>query len=345
MLAASQAEITHELLDNLPQEPATRYVRELLVHAGILPTRQENLVQLELWFRAAAQHLPAAHSEIARPFAEWFIIRDARRRAARGRYSDKAAHSDRSEIRAAVEFMQWLDDHHLGLRGLTQADLEVWLAQAKPSRPRLTAAFIKWTNKRGLTRDLEYPGYQRPAPATFLDDEDHADQLRRCLTDASLPLDIRIAGALIRLYGLPITRIVHLAADQFHEDDTSAYFTFDKNPVLLPPTLARLIERQIAEGRRHSAVGSLPDSEHQELLLPSRLAGRPRSPGGLAAQLAKHGLPTLAARNTALFGMAGELPPIIMCDLFGIHRNTATQWAALAQDSWAGYLAALKATE
>ncbi|WP_189491117.1 hypothetical protein [Streptomyces antnestii] len=39
--------------------------------------------------------------------------------------------------------------------------------------------------------------------------------------------------------------------------------------------------------------------------------------------------------------MAGELPPIIISDLFGVHRNTANQWAALAQDSWAGYLAAL----
>lgn len=57
------------------------------------------------------------------------------------------------------------------------------------------------------------------------------------------------------------------------------------------------------------------------------------------------GLPTIAARNTALFGMAGELPPIIISDLFGVHRNTATQWAALAQDSWAGNLDALKATE
>ncbi|WP_432181380.1 hypothetical protein [Streptomyces sp. NBC_00063] len=55
----------------------------------------------------------------------------------------------------------------------------------------------------------------------------------------------------------------------------------------------------------------------------------------------KHGLPTIAARNTALFGMAGELPPIVISDLFGVHRNTANQWAALAQDSWAGYLAAL----
>ncbi|MFE2267571.1 hypothetical protein [Streptomyces griseosporeus] len=50
---------------------------------------------------------------------------------------------------------------------------------------------------------------------------------------------------------------------------------------------------------------------------------------------------TIAARNTALFGMAVELPPIIISDLFGVHRNTANQWTALAQDSWAGYLAAL----
>ncbi|MFI6106214.1 hypothetical protein [Streptomyces sp. NPDC051310] len=40
--------------------------------------------------------------------------------------------------------------------------------------------------------------------------------------------------------------------------------------------------------------------------------------------------------------MAGEFAPIFMCDLFGLHGNTATQWAAFAQDSWAGYLAALR---
>jgi hypothetical protein len=64
--------------------------------------------------------LPTAHTEIIRPFAEWFIIRDARRRAARGRYSPNAAHTDRGEIRAAIEVMQWLDDRQIDLKGLTQ---------------------------------------------------------------------------------------------------------------------------------------------------------------------------------------------------------------------------------
>ncbi|SED63689.1 hypothetical protein [Streptomyces sp. Ag109_O5-10] len=55
----------------------------------------------------------------------------------------------------------------------------------------------------------------------------------------------------------------------------------------------------------------------------------------------RHVLPTIAAGSTTPFGMAGELPPIIISDLLGVHRNTAARWAALAQDGWAGYLAAL----
>ncbi|MBT1185383.1 XRE family transcriptional regulator [Streptomyces sp. CJ_13] len=343
-LAASHAEITHELLDDLSQNAATRNVRDLLVHTRVLPPRQEYFNQLELWFRKVAQDMPTAHIEFIRPFAEWFIIRDARRRANRGRYSLGASTVDRNEIRAGVEFMQWLDGQQMPLTSLTQTHLDVWLTQATNSQRRSTAAFIRWTNKRGLTHNVEYPGRPKSQPILFLDDEEHEHQLRRCLTDASLPLELRVAGALIRLYGLPLIRIVHLTTDGFHQDEQGAFFTFDKNPVLLPPTLARLIEQQITTGRQHSALGPLAQ-EHPRLLLPGRYASRARSPHALSAQLTKHGLPTIAARNTAMFGMAGELPPIVISDLFGVHRNTATQWAALAQDSWADYLAALRATE
>ncbi|MDV9202717.1 hypothetical protein [Streptomyces sp. Wh19] len=103
-LSASHTEITHELLDDLPQDQTTRRVRDLLVHIQILPRRQEHLNQLELWFRNAAKDLPTAHAEFIRPFAEWFVIRGARRRAARGRYSYGAAARDRNEIPAAIEF-------------------------------------------------------------------------------------------------------------------------------------------------------------------------------------------------------------------------------------------------
>jgi hypothetical protein len=105
-----------------------------------------------------------------------------------------------------------------------------------------------------------------------------------------------------------------------------------------------MIEKQIAEGRTPSAV-ALPRDEQATLLLPGRPASRPRCPKALGTQLRKAGLPTIAAHNTAMIGMASELPPIIISDLFGIHKITATRWAALAQDSWADYLAALSEAE
>ncbi|MFI8850190.1 hypothetical protein ACIGW3_08365 [Streptomyces sp. NPDC053499] len=40
-----------------------------------------------------------------------------------------------------------------------------------------------------------------------------------------------------------------------------------------------------------------------------------------------------------------ELPPIVVSDLLGIAPSTAHRWARFAQDSWADYLAACRATE
>lgn len=95
--------------------------------------------------------------------------------------------------------------------------------------------------------------------------------------------------------------------------------------------LLPLVSRRTANRHRpvaRAALGPLASSEEPELLLPASPASRPRSPEALSGRLMKHGLPTMATRNTALFGRAGELPPIVISDLFGVHRNTATQWAA-----------------
>ncbi len=53
----------------------------------------------------------------------------------------------------------------------------------------------------------------RPAavPAGFLDDREQARQLRTCLNEAGMPLDLRVAGALVLVYGLPLSKIAYLA--------------------------------------------------------------------------------------------------------------------------------------
>ncbi|MEW2490653.1 hypothetical protein [Streptomyces sp. NPDC048411] len=87
---ASRAEpVTHEVLDALPRSATTRHVRSLLVIAGVLANRDEHLARLERWVTWDLPRLPAYQAAIVRPFAEWHVVRDARRRAARGRYPQR----------------------------------------------------------------------------------------------------------------------------------------------------------------------------------------------------------------------------------------------------------------
>ena len=55
-----------------------------------------------------------------RPFAEWHVIRDARRRAAHHRYAEGTAAGDRTDTRTAIVFLRWLDSIPTTVDTLTQ---------------------------------------------------------------------------------------------------------------------------------------------------------------------------------------------------------------------------------
>ena len=126
-LAAEQRPITHESLDELSQDGATHYIRELLVTTGILPAREEYFAQLQLWANRTIAHLPANQARIIRPYAEWRVIRDARRRVSRRPFTAGSAASDRQKIATAITFLTWVDEQQLTLDSITQLQLEQWL--------------------------------------------------------------------------------------------------------------------------------------------------------------------------------------------------------------------------
>lgn len=335
-LARTGAELSHDVLDTLTNDATTRHVRQSLVATGVLPARQEDLAALVLWARAHIDALPAHHARIIGPFAEWQVLRDARRRAARGRYTRAAAAHDRTDIRVATEFLHWLEDRQVTLETLTQADVDLWLT-THPTRHRRLTSFISWTSARRLTSPLDVPAKPAGLPANFQTATEHHDQLRRCLNDTALPRVARIAGALIRLYALPVSRIHDLRVDQFHRDADRAYLTLDRFPVLLPPKLATVIEEQIRDPASVSVLAN-PVTD-QTFLMPGRPPNRPIAVSSLQKLLAENQLPTLAARNTAMIETVAAMPPIIISDLFGVAISTAQRWAQYTLDSWADYLA------
>ncbi|MFF3918889.1 hypothetical protein ACFYZB_36650 [Streptomyces sp. NPDC001852] len=180
----------------------------------------------------------------------------------------------------------------------------------------------------------------RPGISRFLTEQEQLDQLRRCLNDTSLPREARTIGAFVRLYAQQVSRIVEFTTDRYTRQDDRAYFTFAHNPVLLPPTLATLVEQQIAAPRLNDILAPASD---RKFLFPGRPPSRPRSAASVLSLMRANGLPTLSARNTAMIEAVGDLPPVVVSDLFGVAATTAHRWGQLAGESWAGYLAARQA--
>ncbi|MCO1575549.1 hypothetical protein M8C13_07230 [Crossiella sp. SN42] len=332
-LVEQHATIDHDTLDALPPHRNVDFLRAMLVATGILPPRKEQLAKLRPWLDSVFTDLPARHLGYLRPFAEWEVLRIARSQAARRRYTAGSAANDRCEIRVAIEFLAWLDGHHRDLPSTTQADVDLWLTTG-PSNRRKLRAFLRWTSARKITTTLTIADRSRALPTRFLDEEDHIEQLRRCLTDSSLPTELRVAAALIRLYAMPLTRVVELTTDHYRRDGNDAFLILGKNPVILPPSLGVLVEQQLA---RHQP-GLVPGRTHY--LLPGAVPGRPTRPEHLARQLARRDLGTAAAHNTAMSMLVADLPAVIVSDMIGISIKTANQWLGYASISWTDYLAA-----
>jgi hypothetical protein len=123
---------------------------------------------------------------LLRPFVEWDVLRGARRRADRGRYTQNATAADRAEVRAAILLLDWLDAHDVELPAATPAHLEQWL-ELHPRRAKAIGAFLRWARARRITTDLAALACGWSMPSVFQDDDTHHEQLRRCLTDESLP--------------------------------------------------------------------------------------------------------------------------------------------------------------
>jgi hypothetical protein len=126
--------------------------------------------------------------------------------------------------------------------------------------------------------------------------------LSHCLDDATMPLDVRAAGALLLLYGQFVTRIVRLTtADLCHD----TYLHAGAAPVLLPPKAAAVIRAQRDAGPAH--ITYRHPSQDARPLFPGRRHGQHLGAEALTRRLRQHGIEPRQARNQALVTWAAAL--------------------------------------
>lgn len=336
-LAAQDSPLTHRMLDELPPGASLNHLRQTLVHTGILDERTEPLERLGPWLDQALADTPPHHASVIRPFAQWQVIRRARRRVTRRPFTAAGAGAGaRATITTAITFLAWLDQRGQTLRALRQPDVDEWLAggpQHHEIRP-----FLRWASDRGLTAGIEVPVLPaRTQTSPVMTDAELCGQLRRCLTDTALPTDVRAAGALVTLYAVPLSRLAHMPAERLTRTGDNAYLTIDRSAVILPPALADLLEEN-AGSRTRSALGRAAPG--RQWLFPGASPGRPASADTIGKHLRDHGIRTSATHNAALAALAADMPASVVASLLGMDITTALRWARLAQRDWTAYVEA-----
>jgi hypothetical protein len=208
------------------------------------------------------------------------VLRRARRAADRGRYTHSSARNDRVQLRQALNLLDWLEARGMTIAELTQPVLDDWLTEGDRSihsKVRI-AQFLAWTTARRLTGTLAVPRQRFDTPSRFLGEEDRLSLLRRCLTADDFPLGVRVAGALVLLFGLRLSTVTTLTADHLTTDKRGTYLTATGARLLLPPSLARLAGQLAARSPR---FGVTPVKAVPRYLLPGRPPSRPTTPAHL----------------------------------------------------------------
>lgn len=341
-LVAQGREISHALLDELPPGAALQHLRQMMVQTGVLPERHEDIERIPAWLEHHLADKPVEHANLIRPFLHWHLLRRARHRATRRAVPTTAGRDLRRRILVALDLLTWIDAERTTLADLRQDDLDRWLDDEKTQRRNRVRYFLGWTADRGLSRRLTVPAIPRQEPAEFLDDDQRWHLLHRCLTDETLPIEVRAAGALILLFALQAQHIRHLTADQLTENGDDAYLTVGRHPILLPPRLGALLRSLAARPPTPLMIPHGPNAP--QWLFPGRIPGQPIDGHSLTNLLNRHGINVRPARNGALAALAADLPAAILADLLGLHVNTAVRWVTYARRDWTDYLA-LRAAE
>lgn len=325
-------EVSHQALDQVGTQ-AAGHLRALLVAAGILVPRDEQLARLERWITTQVGAIPdPGDRHMMATFTTWQVLRRRRQRAARGGGTGETGASRRTVL-AAISLLAWLRARQRPLADITQADIDLWLA-GPPGR-RNARQFLTWAAARRLAPKVTIAARPASLPAATITTEQLAAFVHRMATDTSVPTVERAAGLLIALYGQPATRLVRLTADAVARHDGQVWLRLGRHQADLPPLLAGLIA-ELAAGRKGRArIGATASP----WLFPGGQPGRPLTARWLAARITAHGLPVTSLRSAALLELAAELPASFLADLLGISPGTAVRWSRAAGGDWASYAA------
>jgi len=252
-----------------------------------------------------------------------------------------AGKNARARIPAAIRFLAWLDERDQTLRTATQGDVDEWLIGGKSTR-YLVRDFVGWAHANGLCAELVVPWRIREEPVNYLHDAERQELLGSVLREDEQLLKIRVAAALVLLFGLTPTAIIGLQTGDVTRREGRIFLKAGRRPLVMPGALVEELAAQ-ASGHRHPIL-TAPASPTTRLF-PGSAPGQHAGAGRLTTLLNQRlGLRVRQCPQHAISALAHDLHAPVLAELLGIDIGTALRWTKLVKRDWGDYLAQ-RATE
>jgi hypothetical protein len=162
-------QLSHDGLDQHAASWSTEHLRALLVAAGALPERDENVARLHRFVADLAD--PARNPcdrRLLSAFARWDVLPRLRRRYPDRPVPINAAYRCREQLATALRLLDFLHERSRDLEDCRQADIDAWFATQPPRVGSSSKVFLGWARRHGkMSSSLTVPVSHGSQPKHF----------------------------------------------------------------------------------------------------------------------------------------------------------------------------------
>lgn len=330
-MARGEIPITHRGVDQLPLTASTRYLRRMLISAGVLPEIDVYRHDLDLFVAHFLNELPAEHAAILKRFYRWRMLPTIRRRLQDKDMTISMSKNWRTELRNHQRLLSWLEEHGLTLATADQSAIDKYVSEHAASHS--TGAFLTWAAEAGLCADLDAKAQRQHKAAPRLTEAALESIIFKLFDDESVPLPARLVTLFALIYAQPIQRSVVLRRGDIHDVDGQLMICFARTPVQIPARLEKLVRQQLTYLDTHHRT--LPGEK--DWLFPGVMPDQHISPGRTRDIIAAAGLGVRLLKDSRIQHFAQTVPASVIADITGISVEQANRHAVRAGGTWAGY--------
>lgn len=326
--------ITHDALDALPSSATREYVRGLLVEHGSLPRRDELLARYQAWAEDALSRLTEPdHRDLVRRYVRWHHQR-------RMNHMDRVPLGtflrSKQTVTVAIDLLNWLAGHEIGLAELRQGHLDAW--QAEGPATRLAAdCFLRWAIKtKVVAPDLSIQRHRR-GTSDKLSSSAQEKVIQRVVYTGELTPRDRAAAILVLVFGQQIGDVVQLTWDDVNVTEELVTIRLGSIDIALTGPLDEPW-RQLAARPGYDMTAAHPDSRW---VFRGYSPGRHIHPASLRTRLSGI-FSTRAARLGTLHELTKLAPVTVIAEALGYSPATIERHAIGSAATYAQSVAAAR---